>query len=338
MAEPPRRTRATRPDMLDPRELLVPRTGFEAKKKELHAFKNAIEMYEADPEMNPISIVQAHKLEKYGIMPPESDRPRMWQAWYRMVTDKAQILSDQVAMLAKPLVDARHRWDHGGPGDWCGTGGCSTLSHEQHGDRYVAPPPPAPDNLERSITDKMAKEVVSGEDTGGREPTEVTVSEAPESEPAEYRDDRRVGDRRDLPSLRARDREYVDSARDGDSENWGRSDMGGPRERHEDAYRRDVGRAYRTEGWDERRPRESAYHEREPEPVKRLYGKVDQLQDEVSHLVKILSRRQRSQGERDGGRDARGNGARDDSHAEGARLEARNVVDWLRGAVRAAKL
>ena len=44
--------------ILTVRVQLVPRTGFEAKKKELHAFKNAIEMYEADPEMNPISIVQ----------------------------------------------------------------------------------------------------------------------------------------------------------------------------------------------------------------------------------------------------------------------------------------
>jgi len=260
----------------------------------------------------------------------------MWQAWYRMVTDKAQILSDQVAMLAKPLIDARHRWDHGGPGDWCGTGGCSTMSHEQRGDRYVAPPPPAPDSLERSITNKMAKEVVSGEDMGGREPTEVTVSEAPESEPAEYRDERRVG--RDLPSLRARDREYVDSGPDDDSENWGRGDIGERRARREDPYRRDDGRAYGAEGWDERRQREGAYQEREPEPVKRLYGKVDQLQDEVSHLVKILSRRQRRQGQREGGRDVRGNEARDDLHATGARLEAQHVVDWLRGATRAAKL
>lgn len=37
---------------------LVPRVGFKAKKKELDAFKAAIEMYEADPEMNPMTVVQ----------------------------------------------------------------------------------------------------------------------------------------------------------------------------------------------------------------------------------------------------------------------------------------
>ena len=36
----------------------VPRVGFKAKKKELADFKAAIEMYEADPEMNPMTIVQ----------------------------------------------------------------------------------------------------------------------------------------------------------------------------------------------------------------------------------------------------------------------------------------
>jgi len=32
--------------------------GFKAKKKELNDFKNAIEMYEADPEMNPMTLIQ----------------------------------------------------------------------------------------------------------------------------------------------------------------------------------------------------------------------------------------------------------------------------------------
>lgn len=32
--------------------------GFKAKKKELDDFKNAIEMYESDPEMNPMTMIQ----------------------------------------------------------------------------------------------------------------------------------------------------------------------------------------------------------------------------------------------------------------------------------------
>ena len=36
----------------------IPREGFKAKKKELDDFKNAIEMYEADPELNPLTVIQ----------------------------------------------------------------------------------------------------------------------------------------------------------------------------------------------------------------------------------------------------------------------------------------
>ena len=37
---------------------LTPREGFKAKKRELDDFKNAIEMYEADPELNPLTVIQ----------------------------------------------------------------------------------------------------------------------------------------------------------------------------------------------------------------------------------------------------------------------------------------
>jgi hypothetical protein len=93
MANPPRPGAHTRPDMLDPRELvrtafypkkwatlysgrakvgrgddrvlclmlqLEPRVGFRAKKKELDTFKAAIEQYEADPEMNPLTVMQVY--------------------------------------------------------------------------------------------------------------------------------------------------------------------------------------------------------------------------------------------------------------------------------------
>jgi hypothetical protein len=37
---------------------LIPRVGFKAKVKEWNDFKNAIEIYESDPEMNPINELQ----------------------------------------------------------------------------------------------------------------------------------------------------------------------------------------------------------------------------------------------------------------------------------------
>jgi hypothetical protein len=39
---------------------LEPRVGFRAKKKELDTFKAAIEQYEADPEMNPMTVMQVY--------------------------------------------------------------------------------------------------------------------------------------------------------------------------------------------------------------------------------------------------------------------------------------
>ena len=34
---------------------------------------------------------QAHSLVQYGIPPPETDDPRIWQRWYREVTDKYEV-------------------------------------------------------------------------------------------------------------------------------------------------------------------------------------------------------------------------------------------------------
>ena len=313
-------------------------------------------------------------------MPPESDSARDWQAWYRETTDKAQILSDQVAMLASPLVDGPHRWDHGHPGDWCGSGGCKTLAHEQRGDRYVAKPP-APDHLERSLRGKMTRAVLSGVDAGGRLPTEVTIS----SDPARQDEDEQS--HRRLPVLRARGND--DSAHDGEyrtSEDW-RDDRGAReheayRRHAEEEERRDYERDYERDH--ERRRSDRGYEEHgrryhdaspreEAEPVKQLYGKVNQLQDEVSHLVKMLSRRQLAQRAEEQG-DVRNERADDevrerqherrnpeafrehhgvvqmgnterqdvhaekekDVHAEKERLAASHVIDWLRGAILAS--
>jgi len=335
---------------------------------------------------------QAHHLSQYGVMPPESDSARDWQAWYREATDKAQILSDQVAMLALPMVDAKHRWDHGSPGDWCGTGGCRTLAHEQAGERYVAPTPPAPDTLERSITSQMNQAVLSREDKEGRMPAEVTVSSA--SVP---RLDGRHGEH--LATLQLRHRQYTNEprqkayhasrdTRDEHHKNERRERANQERRDYDREYESDQEResgqeqeGSRRDGGYERRERqfEASKPAQENAPVKRLYGKVNELQDEVRHLVKILSRRQMTH--RDGqqgneserhhqGRrkDERQDGTSEtfkehdgmvrmgntgaergsyrsveerkhsDSQSKEARLSARHVVDWLRGAILAARV
>ena len=373
MADPPRSSRATRPDLLDPRELLVPRVGFNAKKKELDDFKSAIEMYEADPEMNPMTVLQAHHLAKYGVMPPESDSPRDWQAWYREATDKAQVLSDQIAVLAKPVVDPRHRWDHGGPGDWCGTGGCRTMAHEQHGDRYMPGGRPKEDELERRITDQMQRAVVSGEDAGGGQPSEVTVSDSAVSrrEPSAlrsrddaYAEARIDGHRRDRRSSHVR--QWRRTRRQGRQEEWRfdhRRQGRGFREEREGGGRRWQGR---RQNW--RRERGAEMERRRAPGVRddshdfsddyparyasdagdagaavgddeaqsrsvtgrQLVDKVDTLEDEVQHLVKMLSRRRR----RAAGQTT--NVAGGVNAGQRAELEASHVVDWLRGAIRAA--
>jgi len=287
-------------------------------------------------------------------MPPESDSARDWQAWYREATDKAQVLSGEVAMLAKPLIDAPHRWDHGHPGDWCGTGGCRTLAHEQRGDRYVAHAEYRPDDLERSITSKLQDAVLAGQDQGGRMPTEVTVSGGDDgARPADYRE----GHERYAEGLEVRRREYSDDEqrhrygayRDGRDERRERA------EREEDEWRRQAREQERDEEREAYR-RQDAEHE---PAVKHLASKVDQLQDEMSQLVKILARRKlaRAEGggsehedrghEREREREREHLGYRREGEARVGRrphaadkeqLAARHVVDWLRGATRAARV
>jgi hypothetical protein len=315
-------------------------------------------------------MVQAHNLEKYGMMPPETDEARDWQAWWRQVTDKAQMLANEVAMLAAPVVDAKHRWDHGGPGDWCGTGGCATLAHEQRGERYVPPKPPAPDKLEHNIEDKLQKEIVENTGDDGRLPTVLTVSAAAP---------------RHLPVLRSRDSDYDDDARQGRyrSGGGGRDERGDDEEAADD-YRREDG----PDAQDERRhfhDSESRHERRRstrgdegdeqydrgeqlPAPVKKLYSKVDMLQDEVSHLVKILTRRKlanREEGQERGDEDRpiedrrfaereeeEGEGEEGEGQGQGnteeprphsrplerQQLAARHVLDWLRGATKVARV
>jgi hypothetical protein len=286
--------------------------------------------------------VQAHELSKYGVMPPESDSKRDWRAWYREATDKAQLVSEEVAMLATPLLDAPHRWDHGHPGDWCGTGGCRTLAHEQRGDRYANREAYVPDKLERSITSKLQDAVLAGTDDSGRKPTEVTVSEDNGRALVDYREgrDRYEGGR---------------EVRRGDD---GNDEVHHRHESYREGRDQQRERAEREEEWrGEDREQERDEEEEEREPAnKHLARKVDELQDEMSQLVKILARRKVARLSEEGGegREPREWGhehderryrreeekarARSKPHAGGQQLAARNVVDWLRGAARAARV
>ena len=106
-------------------------------------------------------------------------------------------------------------------------------------------------------------------------------------------------------------------------------------------------------------------------PIKRLDGKVDQLQDEVSSLVKMLARKRlarrtgaegyegageehRSHDDVEGQGLGRNSAAREDgdvsprdagdrpaeAHGYGgrSRADSRSVFDWMRGATRAARI
>lgn len=297
--------------------------------------------------------VQAHELSKYGVMPPESDSKRDWRAWYREATDKAQLVSEEVAMLATPLLDAPHRWDHGHPGDWCGTGGCRTLAHEQRGDRYANREAYVPDKLERSITSKLQDAVLAGTDDSGRTPTEVTVSGDMDRAPVDYREgrDRYEGGREVRRGEEGNDEVHHQH----DSYPEGRHKQGERAKREEEEWRGEAREQERDEEEEEREPAN-----------KHLARKVDELQDEMSELVKILARRkvarlseeggegrepQEREHEHDERREPQERGSEHDHRREeeearapskpqahGQQFAARNVVDWLRGAARAARV
>ena len=52
-------TAATRPDMRDARAYPYPGRRWAARKREMRRFGAAIATYEADPELNPVLVVQA---------------------------------------------------------------------------------------------------------------------------------------------------------------------------------------------------------------------------------------------------------------------------------------
>jgi len=297
MRHPPPVNRETRPDMLDPRSLVLPRSDFKKKRKELLDFKHAIQAYENDPQFNPVIVMQAHNLVKYGILPPESDRASMWRAWYMEITDKYRLLSQEVAALATPHV-SRDMWDHGEPGDWCGTGGCRTLRRRV----MEANRPPRPDQFAAHVANDYEQMQARGEKIPqGVVVAEVNKEDVPydfheEAEEAAAEDGRSQGDL-------ARESDHEDGEGpqgDGDG-TW-------------DSFQRSFTDHDGNEGEDgdmkvHRHPSEGSSSRKD------LEHKVDRLSEEVSDLLKVIHKEphgKEEQGER-----------REDARREAARREQR---------------
>lgn len=82
----------TRPDIVDRTEHRVSDYDeFLRKKREMKLFGAAIDGFESDPEFNPLTVMLAHSLTKYGIPPPESDDIGVWQSWYTEVLDRYHV-------------------------------------------------------------------------------------------------------------------------------------------------------------------------------------------------------------------------------------------------------
>jgi len=158
----------TRADVLDPLDTHLPAPGFRAKKRELAAFTAALRTYESDPGFNPVVLLQAHNLVRYGVMAPESDHLRDWRVWYREVADKAQALAEEVASMAAPRYP-REEWDHGED------------AHRPMRRRASAPPP---DEVARSVAGAYEAEMAARAraDPGGRMPVATQVELEPEAE------------------------------------------------------------------------------------------------------------------------------------------------------------
>lgn len=74
MEQPPPVTSDTRPDIVDQKTGGYPDSKIFAKKtKEMRAFGAAVRGYESDPELNPLIVMLAHQLTRYGVPPPETE-------------------------------------------------------------------------------------------------------------------------------------------------------------------------------------------------------------------------------------------------------------------------
>ena len=100
MENPPDVTEATRPDIMDPDSFPTEGEAFHKKYREMKDFKAAVEAFEHDPEFNPMIVLKAHHLVKYGIPAPESDNIYVWRQWYREALDKYHVVRHQVTDMA----------------------------------------------------------------------------------------------------------------------------------------------------------------------------------------------------------------------------------------------
>ena len=100
MASPPEVTDATRPDIMDPDSFPTEGAAFRAKYTEMKDFKAAVEAFASDPEFNPMIVLKAHHLVKYGIPAPESDSIDVWRQWYREALDKYHVVRHEVTDMA----------------------------------------------------------------------------------------------------------------------------------------------------------------------------------------------------------------------------------------------
>ena len=100
MASPPEVTDATRPDIMDPDSFPTEGAAFRAKYTEMKDFKAAVEAFASDPEFNPMIVLKAHHLVKYGIPAPESDSIDVWRQWYREALDKYHVIRHEVTDMA----------------------------------------------------------------------------------------------------------------------------------------------------------------------------------------------------------------------------------------------
>ena len=112
MRRPPPVTASTRPDIIDPDDYATTSADFDKKRKEMLAFKAALMAFKSDPEFNPMIVMLAHTLVRYGVPPPESDDIHVWQQWYREADDKFKILEQQVERMASGhWQDAETSWE-----------------------------------------------------------------------------------------------------------------------------------------------------------------------------------------------------------------------------------
>jgi len=305
-------TMETRADVLDPLDTHLPAPGFRAKKRELAAFTAALRTYESDPGFNPVVLLQAHNLVRYGVMAPESDHLRDWRVWYREVADKAQALAEEVASMAAPRYP-REEWDHGED------------AHRPMRRRASAPPP---DEVARSVAGAYEAEMAARAraDPGGRMPVATQVELEPEAEA-------RGGERRS-GELGGRVGEQAPEERwaGRDAEEWGRRERGARLGAAQAEPRRARDERAREERWE-------------------LRGKVKALEEEVRLLAGARGAGVRADGpgervpRRGGGVGGEQRSARQslaerragasELGAADQRAAAASVLAWLRGAVRA---